>query len=133
MAKTAQLSQFDEELYKIPASRDNNDDDADADDDKYLIATSEQPISCLHADEWLHKSELPIKYAGYSTCFRKEAGAQCVFVVVFLCKANAGGEANLANKTAAVMRGASSASTSSKRSSSLFSALPMRAGNTLTK
>jgi seryl-tRNA synthetase len=70
MAKTAQLSQFDEELYKIAGAKDD-----DADEDKYLIATSEQPISCLHSDEWLQKGELPIKYAGYSTCFRKEAGA----------------------------------------------------------
>lgn len=65
MAKTAQLSQFDEELYKITES------DGDA---KYLIATSEQPLSALHSDEWLQSTELPIKYAGYSTCFRKEAG-----------------------------------------------------------
>ena len=35
MAKTAQLSQFDEELYKV----------IDGEDEKYLIATSEQPIS----------------------------------------------------------------------------------------
>ncbi|KAI3326001.1 serine-tRNA ligase [Xylariaceae sp. AK1471] len=65
MAKTAQLSQFDEELYKI------TDNDSDP---KYLIATSEQPLSALHSDEWLQSSDLPIKYAGYSTCFRKEAG-----------------------------------------------------------
>merc|ERR1712130_1005429 len=50
MAKTAQLEDFDEELYKVVGDE----------DDKYLIATSEQP---------------PIKYAGYSTCFRKEAGS----------------------------------------------------------
>jgi seryl-tRNA synthetase len=73
MAKTAQLSQFDEELYKIPG---DGNPGPDGEDDKYLIATSEQPISCLHSDEWLQKAELPIKYAGYSTCFRKEAGAQ---------------------------------------------------------
>ncbi|KAH8112364.1 seryl-tRNA synthetase [Phellopilus nigrolimitatus] len=67
MAKTAQLDQFDEELYKVSAS----------DDDKYLIATSEQPISALHSDEWFEdpKAQLPIRYAGYSTCFRKEAGS----------------------------------------------------------
>ncbi|KAF9238999.1 serine-tRNA ligase [Melanogaster broomeanus] len=61
MGKTAQLSQFDEELYKVIAS----------DDEKYLIATSEQPISALHSDEWFEdpKSQLPIYYAGYSTCF----------------------------------------------------------------
>lgn len=47
------------------------------DDEKYLIATSEQPISAFHSDEWFESPEtqLPIKYAGYSTCFRKEAGA----------------------------------------------------------
>ncbi|KAF8236167.1 serine-tRNA ligase [Tricholoma matsutake] len=67
MAKTAQLDQFDEELYKVIAS----------DDEKYLIATSEQPISAFHSDEWFETPEkqLPILYAGYSTCFRKEAGA----------------------------------------------------------
>jgi seryl-tRNA synthetase len=68
MAKTAQLEQFDEELYKVT-------DDGSKETDKYLIATSEQPISALHADEWLQDKQLPIKYAGYSTCFRKEAGA----------------------------------------------------------
>lgn len=67
MAKTAQLDQFDEELYKVIASE----------DEKYLIATSEQPISAFHSDEWFENPEkqLPIKYAGYSTCFRKEAGS----------------------------------------------------------
>ncbi|KAK7424856.1 Cytosolic seryl-tRNA synthetase [Neonectria magnoliae] len=69
MAKTAQLSQFDEELYRVSESGENSDAD------RYLIATSEQPLSCLHAEEWLQPSELPIKYAGYSTCFRKEAGS----------------------------------------------------------
>ncbi|KAI8886360.1 seryl-tRNA synthetase [Backusella circina FSU 941] len=67
MAKTAQLSQFDEELYKVSGDG----------EDKYLIATSEQPISAYHSGEWFEKpsEQLPIKYAGYSTCFRKEAGA----------------------------------------------------------
>jgi seryl-tRNA synthetase len=47
------------------------------DDEKYLIATSEQPISAFHSDEWFEqpKEQLPIRYAGYSTCFRKEAGS----------------------------------------------------------
>ncbi|RKP22603.1 hypothetical protein SYNPS1DRAFT_19874 [Syncephalis pseudoplumigaleata] len=67
MAKTAQLEQFDEELYKVSGDG----------DDKYLIATSEQPISAYHAGEWFEKvsESLPVRYAGYSTCFRKEAGA----------------------------------------------------------
>lgn len=67
MGKTAQLDQFDEELYKVIAD----------DDEKYLIATSEQPISAYHSDEWFESPEkqLPIQYAGYSTCFRKEAGS----------------------------------------------------------
>ena len=47
----------------------------DGSDEKYLIATSEQPISAFHMDEWLSPSELPKRYAGYSTCFRREAGA----------------------------------------------------------
>lgn len=69
MAKTAQLSDFDDELYKVTESKDR------PETDKYLIATSEQPLSALHADEWLQDNDLPIKYAGYSTNFRKEAGS----------------------------------------------------------
>jgi seryl-tRNA synthetase len=67
MAKTAQLSQFDEELYKVSGDG----------EDKYLIATSEQPISAFHSGEWFEKpsEDLPVRYAGYSTCFRKEAGS----------------------------------------------------------
>lgn len=41
----------------------------------YLIATAEQPISCLYRNEWLEASELPQQLAGISPCFRKEAGA----------------------------------------------------------
>lgn len=67
MAKTAQLEQFDEELYKVVEGGDT--------EDKYLIATSEQPISAMYADEWLTTQDLPQKFAGYSTCFRKEAGS----------------------------------------------------------
>lgn len=53
MAKTAQLDDFDEQLYKVV--------DGDSKNDKYLIATSEQPISAFHADEWLQPKDLPIK------------------------------------------------------------------------
>jgi len=66
MAETAQLSQFDEELYKVVGNEG---------DEKYLIATSEQPISAFHRGEWINGSELPLQYAGISTCFRKEAGS----------------------------------------------------------
>ncbi|XP_019194762.1 PREDICTED: serine--tRNA ligase-like isoform X1 [Ipomoea nil] len=65
MGKCAQLAQFDEELYKVTGEG----------DDKYLIATSEQPLCAYHMDDWIHPSELPLRYAGYSTCFRKEAGS----------------------------------------------------------
>jgi seryl-tRNA synthetase len=68
MAKTAQLSDFDDELYKVTEGE-------NADNDKYLIATSEQPLSCAHASERLLPAQLPTKYAGYSTCFLKEAGS----------------------------------------------------------
>ncbi|KAL8944406.1 MAG: hypothetical protein Q9216_000457 [Gyalolechia sp. 2 TL-2023] len=68
MAKTAQLEQFDEELYKVT-------DDGQKQTDKYLIATSEQPLSALHDGEWLQAKDLPVRYAGYSTCYRKEAGS----------------------------------------------------------
>jgi seryl-tRNA synthetase len=65
MAGVAQLEQFDEELYKVLGET----------EDKYLIATSEQPICAYHKDEWMDEKALPLLYAGISTCFRKEAGS----------------------------------------------------------
>lgn len=44
-------------------------------DEKYLIATSEQPIAAFLRDEWLKPEDLPIRYAGFSTCFRQEVGS----------------------------------------------------------
>lgn len=44
-------------------------------DEKYLIATSEQPIAAFLRDEWLKPEDLPIRYAGISTCFRQEVGS----------------------------------------------------------
>mmetsp|Transcript_53859 Transcript_53859/g.73821 ORF Transcript_53859/g.73821 Transcript_53859/m.73821 type:complete len:380 (+) Transcript_53859:74-1213(+) len=41
----------------------------------YLTATAEQPLSAMHMTEWIKPSELPKRYAGVSTCFRKEAGS----------------------------------------------------------
>ena len=65
MAGVAQLSQFDEELYKVTGEG----------EDKYLIATSEMPIAAYHSGKWFQALKEPIKYAGMSSCFRKEAGA----------------------------------------------------------
>jgi seryl-tRNA synthetase len=44
-------------------------------DDLYLIPTSEVPVTNLHRDEILEAGDLPIRYAAYSPCFRREAGA----------------------------------------------------------
>ena len=46
-----------------------------ADDDLYLVGTSEVPLASLHAGEILDEEALPARYAGFSTCFRREAGA----------------------------------------------------------
>ncbi len=46
-----------------------------ADDDLFLIGTSEVALASLHRDEILAADELPSRYAGFSTCFRREAGA----------------------------------------------------------
>lgn len=72
MQEVAQLSQFDEELYKVVGKGQEKTDDSD---EKYLIATSEQPIAAYHRDEWIPEASLPIKYAGISTCFRQEVGS----------------------------------------------------------
>jgi seryl-tRNA synthetase len=44
-------------------------------DDLYLTGTSEVALAAMHMDEKLDADELPLRYAGYSTCFRREAGA----------------------------------------------------------
>jgi len=65
MAECAQLAQFDEELYKVSGEG----------DDKYLIATSEQTMCAMLRHTWQPEKDLPKKFAGYSTCFRKEVGS----------------------------------------------------------
>ncbi|KAF5223965.1 seryl-tRNA synthetase [Trypanosoma cruzi] len=65
MSEVAQLSQFDEELYKVTGDG----------EEKYLIATSEMPIAAYHRGKWFTELKEPLKYAGMSSCFRKEAGA----------------------------------------------------------
>ena len=67
MAETCQLSDFEESLYKVSGHA--------TDEPMFLVATSEQPISALYRGEWLDPAELPIRYGGVSSCFRKEAGA----------------------------------------------------------
>ena len=44
-------------------------------EDLYLAGTAEVPLAALHKDETLRSDDLPLRYAGYSTCFRREAGA----------------------------------------------------------
>ena len=46
-----------------------------ADDDLYLVGTSEVPLAGFHAGELLDAGELPLRYAGFSSCFRREAGS----------------------------------------------------------
>ena len=56
-------SDFEDVIYKIEG------------DDLYLIGTSEHAVASMHSDEILDGKILPIRYAGVSPCFRKEAGA----------------------------------------------------------
>ncbi len=56
------LDDFENVMYKIEG------------DDLYLIATSEHPMAAMYQNEILDEKDLPIKYAGLSTCFRKEIG-----------------------------------------------------------
>jgi seryl-tRNA synthetase len=57
------LSDFEEVLYKVE------------NEDLYLIATSEHPMAAMFMNEVLREEDLPLKLAGVSACFRKEAGA----------------------------------------------------------
>jgi seryl-tRNA synthetase len=57
------LNDFEDVIYKIE------------EEDLYMIGTSEHAIASMHMDEILEGIKLPIRYAGFSSCFRKEAGA----------------------------------------------------------
>ena len=60
------LDDFEDVMYKIEGT------------DDYLIATSEHPIAAMHMDETFDEKDLPLKYAGLSSCFRKEIGSHGV-------------------------------------------------------
>lgn len=57
-----------------PKSSEQNDEYFIEGEDLSLIATAEMPLTGYHADEIIDEAELPIKYVGYSPCYRKEAG-----------------------------------------------------------
>jgi len=63
------LSDFDEMLYKASGKEESGEEE------RYLIATAEHPIAAMYMDEVLDSKILPLKYAGISPCFRREAGA----------------------------------------------------------
>jgi seryl-tRNA synthetase len=60
---TGFLPDTEQQIYSVP------------EDGLYLAGTSEVPLSYLHAGQILEEPALPLRYAGFSTCFRREAGA----------------------------------------------------------
>ncbi|MCX6855483.1 MAG: serine--tRNA ligase [Verrucomicrobia bacterium] len=60
---TGQLPKFGDQVYHSP------------EDDLYLIPTAEVPVTNLHREEILKVEQLPIQYAAYTPCFRREAGS----------------------------------------------------------
>ena len=63
MEGTGFLGQAAVDVYHLPA------------DDLYLVGTSEVPLAAYHMDEILDGRDLPLRYAGFSPCFRREAGS----------------------------------------------------------
>jgi len=63
MTGTGQLPKFEEDLFKM------------TDPDYFLIPTAEVPVTNIHRNEILKKSDLPICYTAYTPCFRREAGS----------------------------------------------------------
>jgi seryl-tRNA synthetase len=63
MWSTGQLSKFADQMFSDPSV------------ELYMIPTAEVPLTALHRDEMLDGATLPLRYAAYSPCFRKEAGA----------------------------------------------------------
>ncbi len=60
---TGFLPDTEQQIYRLP------------DDDLYLVGTSEVALASMHRDEILAAEQLPLRYAGFSSCFRREAGA----------------------------------------------------------
>ena len=60
---TGYLPDTEQQIYHLPA------------DDLYLVGTSEVALASLHRDEIIDADTLPLRYAGFSPCFRREAGA----------------------------------------------------------
>jgi seryl-tRNA synthetase len=63
MTGTGQLPKFREDLFKVEGW------------DLWLIPTAEVPVTNIHADNTIDETELPLKYAAYTPCFRSEAGS----------------------------------------------------------
>ena len=63
MYGTGFLPDTEQQIYRLP------------EDDLYLVGTSEVPLASIHAGEILDGGDLPLRYAGFSPCFRREAGA----------------------------------------------------------
>ena len=63
MEGTGFLGQAAENVYRIES------------DDMYLVGTSEVPLAALHSNEIIDSDRLPLRYAGWSSCFRREAGS----------------------------------------------------------
>jgi seryl-tRNA synthetase len=64
MVGTSQLPKFAEDMYQVAEEP-----------PLYLVPTAEVPVTNLHREELLHPDKLPIKYAAYTPCFRREAGS----------------------------------------------------------
>ena len=73
----APFSVFEDALYQVSESSEasKNKDIERIEDSLFLISTAEHALAAMHADEVLAASDLPLKYAGISPCFRREAGA----------------------------------------------------------
>ena len=63
MVGTAQLPKFGEDMYQLK------------DEDLYLVPTAEVPLTNLHREQILAEKDVPIRYAAYTPCFRREAGS----------------------------------------------------------
>lgn len=75
LLSSGQLPKFEQDLFKINSTNNEDDEFSEQERDFYLIPTAEVVLANLHQNELINEEDLPLKYVAHTQCFRKEAGS----------------------------------------------------------